>query len=153
MRYSAIHNSAYVTYQLHSAPSAQRVEPCIVGCCCLCLLAWLIGYTSVVSKVVFTDAVCTYVVSKVISHLCSLHLRRCNVSCQLQRLLERSLSSSSFSSSPSPYPEPASRPGLVQRSLTMNRSICSLCLCLQWSWKLLIWKVRETLHMTASNTS
>ena len=89
-------------------------------------------YTYVVSKVVFNGAVCTYIVCKVVSHWCSLHARWCNVSCQLQRLLERSLSSSSFSSSPSPYLEHASRPGLVRRGLTMNPYICSLCcLCLQ----------------------
>ena len=103
MRYSAIHNSAYVTYQLHSAPGAQKVEPCIVGCWCFCLLAWLVDCTYVVSKVVFTGAaVCTYIVCKLVSHWCSLHARWCNVSCQLQRLLERSLSSSSFSSPPLP---------------------------------------------------
>ena len=152
MCYRAIHNSTYVTYRSRSAPSAQRVDPCIVGYCCLCLLARLIGYTYVVSKVVFTGAVCTYIVCKVVSHWCSLHARWCNVSCQLQRLLERSLSSASFST-PSPYLEHASRPGLVRRGLTMNPSICSLCLCLQWSLKLLIWKVQETLRMTASNTS
>ena len=131
MCYSAIHNSTYVTYRSRSAPCAQTVEPCIVGCCCLCLHARLVECTDVVSKVVFTGAVCTYIVFKVVSHLCSLHARWCNVSCQLQRLLERSLSSSSFSSIPSPFLEHASRPGLVRRGLTMNPSICSLCLCLQ----------------------
>ena len=153
MCYSAIHNGTYVTYRLRSVPCAQRVEPCIVVYSCLCLLARLIGCTYVESKVVFTGAVCTYIVCKVVSHWCSLHARWCNVSCQLQRLLERSLSSSSFSSIPSPFLEHASRPGLVRRGLTMNPSICSLCLCLQWSLKLLIWKVQETLRMTASNTS
>ena len=50
MCYSAIHNGTYVTYRLRSVPCAQRVEPFIVGCCCLSLLAWLIGCTYVVSK-------------------------------------------------------------------------------------------------------
>ena len=57
MRYSAINYGTYVTYRSRSVPCAQRVEPCIVGCCCLSLLAWLIGCTYVESKVVFTSAV------------------------------------------------------------------------------------------------
>ena len=60
MCYSAIHNGTYVTYRLRSVPCAQRVEPCIVGCCCLCLHAPLVECTDVVSKVVFTGAVGVY---------------------------------------------------------------------------------------------